>query len=95
MPADAHARESGPLLASCPCLEEVRLIQVVQQGSRLPVPEPCVLGNIVVRLGIPDMFIDHATQAEQRHDLGLDREDIPQKLGELAEQVGFVCKKAE
>ncbi len=49
----------------------------------------------VVRLGIPDMFIDHATQAEQRHDLGLDREGIAQKLGELAEQAGFVGKKAE
>lgn len=43
----------------------------------------------IARIGVPDMFIEHATQAQQRADLFLDQEGIRTKLAALAEKAGF------
>lgn len=40
----------------------------------------------VVVCGIPDRFIEHATQEEQLHDLGLDAVGIAQRVRQLLEQ---------
>ncbi|MCR5258928.1 MAG: 1-deoxy-D-xylulose-5-phosphate synthase [Desulfovibrio sp.] len=41
-------------------------------------------GRRVVRLGVPDRFVEHATQAQQRGDLGIDVEGIVRAVTELA-----------
>ncbi|MCI6084374.1 1-deoxy-D-xylulose-5-phosphate synthase, partial [bacterium] len=41
-------------------------------------------GKTVKRLGVPDRFIEHASQAQQRHELGLDVEGIYRAVEELA-----------
>ena len=41
-------------------------------------------GHKVVRLGVPDSFVEHATQAQQRGDLGIDVEGIVRAVTELA-----------
>ena len=38
---------------------------------------------VVKRLGIPDKFVEHATQAEQRHKYGLDEEGIIRAIREM------------
>ena len=44
-----------------------------------------VLGKVVLkRLGVPDRFIEHATQGEQRAALGLDAQGIAEALERLA-----------
>lgn len=47
------------------------------------------------RIGVPDMFIEHASQAEQRHDLFLDVDGIAEKLGQLAQKAGFSARSEE
>ena len=47
------------------------------------------------RIGVPDMFIEHATQAEQRHDLFLDVDGIAEKLGQLVQKAGFSARSEE
>ena len=42
-------------------------------------------GHKVVRLGVPDRFVEHATQAQQRGDLGIDVEGIVRAVTELAD----------
>ena len=55
-----------------------------------------LLGSFeLCRIGVPDMFIEHATQAEQRHDLFLDVEGIAEKLGQLAQKAGFSARSEE
>ena len=41
-------------------------------------------GHKVVRLGVPDRFVEHATQAQQRGDLGIDVDGIVRAVTELA-----------
>ncbi len=54
-----------------------------------------LLGSFVLeRIGVPDMFIEHATQAQQRAELFLDQDGIMAKLAGLAEKAGFQAKQA-
>jgi 1-deoxy-D-xylulose-5-phosphate synthase len=44
--------------------------------------------NNLLRLGLPDEFVEHATQAEQREQFGLDASGLEKKIQEflLAQQ---------
>ncbi len=49
-----------------------------------------LLGGLhLERIGVPDMFIEHARQAEQRAELMLDSAGLAAKLEEMAEKAGF------
>ena len=49
-----------------------------------------VTGVLVKRLGIPDEFVKHATQAEQRHKYAIDEEGIIRAIKDmLAGQAGI------
>lgn len=48
-----------------------------------------LLGNCrLVRLGVPDVFVEHATQREQRADLGLDAEGVLAAMEKTAREAG-------
>ena len=52
--------------------------------------EKGITGVQVKRLGIPDEFVKHATQAEQRHKYGIDEEGIIRAIKEmLAKESGI------
>ncbi|MDO4840058.1 MAG: hypothetical protein Q3990_05220, partial [Desulfovibrionaceae bacterium] len=49
-----------------------------------------LLGGLhLERIGVPDKFIEHARQAEQRAELMLDSAGLAAKLEEMAEKAGF------
>ncbi|MDO5537393.1 MAG: 1-deoxy-D-xylulose-5-phosphate synthase [Desulfovibrionaceae bacterium] len=52
-------------------------------------------GLHITRLGVPDEFIEHARQSEQRADLGLDTDGIEAALEKLASQAGFALLAPE
>ena len=42
-------------------------------------------GKVVKRAGVPDHFVEHATQAQQRESLGLDAESLVQEVSQLSD----------
>ena len=48
--------------------------------------EKGITGVLIKRLGIPDEFVKHATQAEQRQKYGIDKEGIIQAIREMLAQ---------
>ena len=45
--------------------------------------EKNITGVLVKRLGIPDEFVEHATQAELRRQYGLDEDGIVRAIREM------------
>ena len=76
-------------------LKGFRYVLTVEEGVKaggfgsavleLAADHDLLAGLHLERLGVPDRFIEHATQSEQRSELQLDGEGIKKKLREMAE----------
>jgi 1-deoxy-D-xylulose-5-phosphate synthase len=75
----AQARESGRVL----CVEENTILGGLGSAVSEILTEVGLPNLRLKRLGIPDVFVEHGTQAELRADLGLDPEGIAQAARKL------------